>query len=358
MDKPQIKIHFVPRNSKSTASSRLRVYAAAEKLNTMGIDCRVYPPPTLYTKKDISIKRIKEFFKNIFFLYRIGRKKEILFGQKIHSQPDFAYLIIFFKKLFGFKFVFDFDDAIFDYPSARIPKLLKKADVVLTGGHYLLDKALQYNNNVKYIATSYDPAVYDKSRYKIKKNPDKIHIGWIGRGTTHKDNLRLLVNPLKKLAEKYPLKFTCIGVIGVREINEMFEQIPNLETFFIDNIDWADEACAAEHIFQFDIGVMPLLDSIRSRGTCAGKAIQYMFCRTAAIAGPYGENCFLIQDGVNGFLAADENQWLEKLEQLISDKKLRDKLGARGYKTVLEKYNLNITAKNIYEILTTDKNFL
>jgi len=355
MDKT--KIHFVPRNPKATASSRLRVYAVQEKLSEMGLDCQVYPAPALYTKKNFSLKRIKEFAGNIKLLYRIGQKKEILFGQKIHSQADLAYPIIFLKNLFGFKFVFDFDDAIFDYPSSRIPKLLSKADVILTGGHDLLDKALRFNNNVKYVATSYNPAVYDKSNYKIKKNPDIIHIGWIGRGTTHKDNLRLLVNPLKILAKKYPLKFTCIGVIGVQEINDMFGNIPNLETTFIDNIDWADESCAAEHIFGFDIGVMPLLDSIRSRGTCGGKAIQYMFCQVPAIAGPYGENRFLIQDGVNGFLADNENQWLEKLELLISDKNLRDKLAGKGYQTVLEKYNLNNTAKEIYEILTSTENF-
>ena len=351
------KIHFVPRNPKSTASSRLRVYALSDKLSKMGLECQVYPAPTLYTKKDFSLRRIKEFAGNIKFLYRIGRKKEILFGQKIHSQADLAYPIIFFKNLFGFKFVFDFDDAIFDYPSSRVPKLLRTADLVLTGGHDLLDNTLKYNKNVKYASTSYDPEIYDKSKYKIEKDPAKIHIGWIGRGTTHKDNLRLLLNPLKILAKKYPLKFTCIGVIGVREINEMFGNIPNLETSFIDNIDWDDESCAAAHIFQFDIGVMPLLDSVRSRGTCGGKAIQYMFCQVPAIAGPYGENRFLIQDGVNGFLAVDEKQWLEKLEMLISDKNLRNKLAREGYRTVLEKYNLNKTAEQIYDILTSTENF-
>ena len=350
------KIHFVPRNPISTASSRLRVYAVEKKLSSMGLDCRVYPAPALYTRKDFSLKRVRDFFKNIRLLYRIGRQKEILFGQKIHSQADLAYPIIYLKNLFGFKFVFDFDDAIFDYPSSRIAKLLRKADVVLTGGHDLLDKALEYNSNVKYIATSYDPDIYDKSKYQIQKDPQKIHIGWIGRGTTHKDNLRLLVNPLRELAQKYPLKFTCIGVIGVREINEMFANIPNLETSFIDNIDWEDESCAADHIFQFDIGVMPLLDSVRSRGTCGGKAIQYMFCQVAAIAGPYGENNVLIKDGVNGFLAKDEKQWLEKLELLISDETLRFRLAQEGYKTVLENYNLNITSEKIYEILTTDGN--
>jgi len=347
-----VKVHFVPRNTEVIGSSRLRVYAAASRLSKMGVDCLMYPPPTLYNKFALSRARIREFVYHFILLLRIGLKKEILFGQKIHSQPDFAYLVIFMKKLLGFKFILDFDDAIFDRPMWRTKNLIKIADTVITGGQYLAQYARKFNSNVEIVPTSYDPAVYNIERYTRKPSGAKINIGWIGYGPNHRENLKMVIEPLRILAKKYPLKFTCIGVLGDNEIKTMFSSIDNLDFIPVDEIEWIDETVAASEIFQFDIGIMPLLDTVRAQGSCGGKAMQYMALGVATLASPVGENRFLIKDGENGFLASSEQQWTQKLESLIINGDLRKYMGENARKTILEQYNIDINVNKIYRIIT------
>ena len=51
-----------------------------------------------------------------------------------------------------------------------------------------------------------------------------------------------------------------------------------------------------------------------------------------------GVDLKIIQDGLNGFLAATEDKWVEKLGWLLSDPRLREKLGQAGRETILDRY--------------------
>jgi glycosyltransferase involved in cell wall biosynthesis len=46
-----------------------------------------------------------------------------------------------------------------------------------------------------------------------------------------------------------------------------------------------------------------------------------------------------LTDGVNGFLAGDQKEWVEKLSALIESPALREKLGKAGRQTVVERYS-------------------
>jgi glycosyltransferase involved in cell wall biosynthesis len=61
----------------------------------------------------------------------------------------------------------------------------------------------------------------------------------------------------------------------------------------------------------------------------------------------------IITDGVNGFLAATEDEWIEKLSLLIKSPELRRKLGMAGRNTVQERYSVNINAPKYLEVLKT-----
>jgi glycosyltransferase involved in cell wall biosynthesis len=67
----------------------------------------------------------------------------------------------------------------------------------------------------------------------------------------------------------------------------------------------------------------------------------------ATIMSPIGVNTTIIQDGFNGFLATNENEWVEKLSKLIKDENLRIQLGKRGQETVEKHYSFN-AQKDIY----------
>ncbi|MDD4214679.1 MAG: glycosyltransferase, partial [Bacteroidales bacterium] len=92
---------------------------------------------------------------------------------------------------------------------------------------------------------------------------------------------------------------------------------------------------------EFDIGIMPLPDDEWSRGKCGFKGLQYMALGIPAVLSPVGVNTEIVQDGVNGFLAANDEEWIEKLSLLIESPDLRKKIGLNGRKTIVEKYSFN-----------------
>ena len=57
-----------------------------------------------------------------------------------------------------------------------------------------------------------------------------------------------------------------------------------------------------------------------------------------------GVNRELIQDGVNGFLAATDQEWVEKLGCLLASGELRRRFGDAGRRTVDERYSLRVNA--------------
>ena len=81
------------------------------------------------------------------------------------------------------------------------------------------------------------------------------------------------------------------------------------------------------------------------------KTIQYMSVGVPTVASNVGGNREIIQDGINGFLASNEEEWIEKLSLLITNSHLRQKLGAAGRDTVEDRYSLKVNAPKLLEVL-------
>ena len=53
----------------------------------------------------------------------------------------------------------------------------------------------------------------------------------------------------------------------------------------------------------------------------------------------------VIEDGVNGYLASDCDEWISKLTNLIEDPELRFTMGSRGRNTVEDRYSTEVCYK-------------
>ena len=249
----------------------------------------------------------------------------------------------------GVPTIFDFDDAVFvPYVSpsngylsylkfpAKTKTICRLATHVMAGNPYLADYARQVNQNVSIIPTTIDIDKYEVlSRHDENRVPV---IGWSGSFSTVQ-HLDSLVGALKRLAQKENFRLLVIGT----------------PTYKIDGVDvealpWRS-ATEVSDLRQIDIGIMPLPDESWSRGKCGLKALQYMALGIPTVCSPVGVNSEIIQNGVNGFLAATEDEWVEKLTQLLHDKSLRQKLGAAGRVTVEKEYSATVQAPRVNEIL-------
>jgi glycosyltransferase involved in cell wall biosynthesis len=106
-----------------------------------------------------------------------------------------------------------------------------------------------------------------------------------------------------------------------------------------------------EALQSFDVGIMPLPDEPWARGKCGFKLIQYMGLGLPVVASPVGVNTEIVVDGVNGHLAEGQAQWVQALNDLKQNTRLRLKLGEAGRAMVEATYCLQVTAPKWLDLL-------
>ncbi len=85
-----------------------------------------------------------------------------------------------------------------------------------------------------------------------------------------------------------------------------------------------------EDLWPLDVGIMPLTDDPWAAGKCAMKAIQYLGVGVPAVVSPVGANREVVEDGVTGFHARTEDEWVQALERCLDDEELRRSHGRSG----------------------------
>ncbi|MBT9147281.1 glycosyltransferase [candidate division NPL-UPA2 bacterium Unc8] len=351
-----MKVLFLSQTSELGPSSRYRVYQYLDYLRREGIDCDVHPaiPSKHYQKvyfTDNPLKKIPYF--SLVFLKRLAslrfiKNYDIIFLQK-EILPQFYPVLEKAISRLNNRIIFDFDDSIFMAPPQRdsllyrlryknsIPEILKASSYVITGNDYLRNYALRFNRNVAVIPTSIDTDKYTAKR-KASKKKDKIIIGWMGSRSTA-FYLEQLKGVFKALSQKYRIGLHIIGADEYR-----------IKGVDITNKRWSLEKEVAD-LRELDIGVAPLIDDGWGRGKCGLKVLQYMGIGIPCVSSNVGVNAEIIVDGVNGFLAGTESEWIEKLSLLIEDKTLRRRLGAAGRRTVEKDFSLKENAPKLKSIL-------
>jgi glycosyltransferase involved in cell wall biosynthesis len=240
----------------------------------------------------------------------------------------------------GAKLVFDFDDAIWlkkvstanetlgwlRAGPSKIPGVLRRMDLVLAGNSYLADYARQYATNVQIVPTTLDT---DRHAPQPARPHQGVCIGWSGSFSTS-PYLDMLQPALSRVKQRFGER------VYFKVIGDAAYQRPELG---ITGIAWS-EATEVEETAEIDIGLMPLPDDPWSRGKCGFKALLYMSMGIAAVVSPVGVNDDIVEDGVNGFKATDENMWVDRLGRLVEDPDLRAALGRRGRETVVQRYSV------------------
>ncbi|MFH1574842.1 MAG: glycosyltransferase family 4 protein, partial [Acidobacteriota bacterium] len=97
--------------------------------------------------------------------------------------------------------------------------------------------------------------------------------------------------------------------------------------------------------------IMPLPDKPWERGKCGLKLIQYMAAGLPVIASPVGANTEIVDDGVEGFLADDENAWYRSLSLLADDPDLRHRMGSAGRFKVEARFTIDAVLPRLSRII-------
>jgi glycosyltransferase involved in cell wall biosynthesis len=247
--------------------------------------------------------------------------------------------------------VLDFDDAIF-LPNVsdanrfiaalkqprKVASIVRLSDHVITGNDYLASYARRFNARVTMIPTSVDTDSFVPSAAAPSNGSGAARdlvVGWIGSPTTG-SYIRALAPVLQRARQRHPF---VLRLSGVGEPLEIAGVPIRREPWSLDREVQLFNTC--------DVGVYPLADDEWSKGKCGFKAIEFMACGVPVIASAVGVNRDIIQDGVNGFLAATEDEWVDKLERLLADAALRRRFAEAGRRTIERHYSLHVNAPKL-----------
>jgi glycosyltransferase involved in cell wall biosynthesis len=348
-----MKIALFTRYSSLGASSRLRSLQFIPYLESAGFHVTVTPFFDDEYLLNLYAGR-RNFFKSLkFYAARAddcmrARDAEIIWLEKeLFPWIPWALERMALKRLPPY--VVDYDDAVFhryDYDAKGIAKALlhdkidqvmHSAACVMAGNSYLSDRARSAGaSRIEFVPTvvdtdGYFPGLGDRDFSRVR-------VGWIGTPNTWRKYAEPVYRILKGSLSRSGASFRAIGASLEPKSEDNFECVPWVEAEEIGMIQ------------SLDIGIMPLQDDPWARGKCGYKLIQYMACGIPVVASPIGVNSEIVEDGVTGFLAETESDWLDAVSCLTQDANLRKVMGDAGRCRVEERYSLQAWAPRVAKL--------
>jgi glycosyltransferase involved in cell wall biosynthesis len=159
------------------------------------------------------------------------------------------------------------------------------------------------------------------------------------------------VEPLKILSQRHQIRFKLVGACEVQNLYTIFGDIKNLELDFIDQLNWSEDDAVGLALSDIDIGVYPLVNNDFNSFKCGFKALEYMAMKIPVVSSPITVNKEIVLDNENGFLVESTNDWVDAIENLISNKQMRTSFGVNGFNKIISEYSTKSSAILILNIL-------
>lgn len=230
---------------------------------------------------------------------------------------------------------------------ATVSALFSLADALTVSTEPLKERLQRHLKEVHgidkpiYVIPNYND-INDWNFTPAKKSKKEVIIGYTG-SVSHDDDLKLVLPSIKKMMEKYTyVRFQLLGLVRKEKIGDFFGK-------------WSDELLSrvdmvgATEVFNeypewlskrpWDIGIAPLVDTAFTRCKSHIKWMEYSMYKIPTIASrvyPYFmelEGKDTIIDEETGLLCTP-TEWETKLERLIVDRDLRERLGENAYNFV------------------------
>ncbi len=286
------------------------------------------------------------------------RWADVIIMQMVFSPETVADL-----KALGKKVIFECDDLIHTVPKShynysdvkgwkkfqwywRIFKTLRQCDGFISTNKNL-DRVYGWFAKRSLVFPNYSELEHWFKEPKKNLKQDKIRLLWAG-STSHVGDLNWAKPILSTIMAKYPqVQFVYIGMGGV-PTSDLYAQFIYGEDFFsylpkerresvlpvFPNI-WPYILAS----LQADIAIAPLEKNYFNSFKSQCKYLEYGI---NGIPGVYSKWHYTdVKDGITGFVADTQEEWIEKLSILIEDVKMRESMSVKAREDVVNNHSVS-----------------
>jgi glycosyltransferase involved in cell wall biosynthesis len=374
-----MKIAFIGFSDYTFPYTRVRCYNFANELKKYGVDAQVLSyqadlAPQFKGSHMYTIGDRDKLQTNLRAMWRLRDKSTILYVQKAYYHAAGPFLL---SRLAGHKFILDYDDWDIDrapffqrgvlnylfFNKRRridiIENVARNAYACIAASAKLNDYLGQFNDRVFTVSTGVDIKKFAPQKLINDDKKDVIAF-WSGDvwGDVMFDIVLFILNSFSIAKREVPnlkLRLVCFG-------NLLYRVRDFIKKFFNDGsvqlLEQIQPDKMPEVMADVDIGLMPLIPDEKNRDWMESKSptkfFEYMAMGFSTVTSAFGEIKHIVEDGKDGFLAKDLDDFTDKLILLAKDHNLRKNMGAAARKKVEERYSIEVLGKRLYSILTDD----
>ena len=201
---------------------------------------------------------------------------------------------------------------------------------IICGNHFIAEKVRQWNSELIVLPTGVDTGRY---RPGIPKAGPQQVIGWSGLGS----GLKYLLGIEGALAEVLNKHKNAV----LRVVSDVRPAFRRIDSSRVEYIPWSVEN-EVTTIQEMYVGLMPVDDSLWSRGKCSYKMLLYMSCGVPVVVSPVGMNNEVLALGHVGFGPRSNQDWIDAISALLDNPENAVRMGSTGRKTVEDHFSIDV----------------
>lgn len=221
------------------------------------------------------------------------------------------------------------DKAAYDENVENMGRLLRLCDMAITTTNCLAEELKKHVPDVlinRNTASEEMVALSRQANSTVKeKNNNTVRLGYFSGSITHNADVEMILPVLIEVLEEYPQAELCLtGELDLpAELNQYKDRVLRFP--------FGDWRKLPEMIAQTDINLAPLEDTIFNRAKSENKWVEAALVKVVTVASDVGAFHDCIENGVNGILCQDRQEWKKALVRLIEDREYRERLGEKAY---------------------------
>lgn len=177
----------------------------------------------------------------------------------------------------------------------------------------------------------------------------EIVIGYGSGTTTHDKDFAVCAPALLRILDDFPQ--TVFVLHGTLSLPRSFDRVASR----VRRIPFVPFSEYSDVIARFDLNLAPLEPTVFNDCKSNIKFLEAAQSSVPTVASPCAEFADAIQDGENGFLATNEEEWFMALKRLVESSELRRAAGAAAKRTAQERYSIASVARHDFKRLLEEQ---